>query len=32
MRGKNSFGRALNQSVIIVFAAMIAAADARHLF
>ena len=32
MRGKNSFGLALNQSVIIVFVAMNVAADARHLF
>ena len=32
MRGKNSFGLALNQSVIIVFIAMNVAADARHLF
>jgi hypothetical protein len=32
MRGKNSFGLALNQSVIIVFVAMIVAANARHPF
>ena len=31
-QGKNRFGLALNQSIIIVFVAMIIAADARHLF
>ena len=32
MRGNYSFGLALNQSVIIVFVAMMVAADARYFF